>query len=83
MATRTLPALPFSRLPYDGEFIDSLVRMAETAVTRAELISCAGESPESSAGAADGGFPCSKRPTISDPRTGQSWCVVCFEGVIL
>lgn len=88
MAHSTLPVPSPSGFPppYSGEFIDRIVSLADKAITRAELAElsvCAGESHESSVGAADGGFPCSKRPTISDPRTGQSWCVGCFEGVIL
>lgn len=86
MAHGTLAVLPtprFSQLPYGGEMIDRLVQLAELAATRVELSFCSGESSESSIGAADGGEPCRKTPTIHDPRTGQSFCVGCFEGVIL
>lgn len=91
MAHSTLPVLPhpefpqprFSQLPYDGGFIDRLVALAETVATRVELSFCSGESSESSVGAADGGEPCRRIGTIHDSRTGLSWCVGCFEGVIL
>lgn len=86
MAASNLPVSPapnFPHLRYTGDFIDGLMALADRAITASELSSCSGESLESSVGAADGGFPCSKRPTISDVRTGQSWCVGCFEGVIL
>lgn len=85
MAHSTLPVLPTREFPqfYSGEMIDQLVALACTAVTVSELSFCSGESQESSVGAADGGDPCGKRPTISDPSTGLSWCVGCFEGVIL
>lgn len=50
MAHSTLPVLPnreLPRSPYDGHFIDRLVRLAEKAITRAELSPCVHESPES------------------------------------
>lgn len=85
MAHSTLPVPPTPEFPqfYTGDLIDRLVRLTELAVTRVELSFCSGESSESSHGAADGGEPCRKTPTIHDPRTGQSFCVDCFEGVIL
>jgi hypothetical protein len=65
-----------------GNLIDNLFAIVEQVASRAEH-TCCGESAESSAGACDGGEPCRKTATIHDPRTGESWCVGCFEGVIL
>lgn len=83
MAHSTLPVLPhprFPQFPYDGSFIDRLLHLAEVAVS-SEI--CAGESLESSRGASDGGEPCRKKATVHDPRSGRSFCLDCFDGIIL
>jgi hypothetical protein len=63
MASRTLPAFPLSEFPQvftallDHE-IREIERIVASVRERAALPLCSYQSPESSYGACDGGFPC-------------------------
>ena len=64
MAPQTLPAFPFPGFPQAlDSFIGREIAYVERLMAENELPTCMYESPESSVGACDGGFPCNRKAT--------------------
>ena len=79
MAQSTLALSPF---PFFPQIVTEEIRRVDAILARYELSTCQHESPESSYGACDGGFPCRKTATVHDLSTGNEFCLEHFEGVI-
>ena len=86
MAQSTL-ALPtpseFPQPQFGGNLIAGLDSLVSGVFAKNYNFStCAHESPESSYGASDGGFPCRKTAVVHDLSTGEEFCLEHFDGVI-
>jgi len=60
VAQQTLPAFPLPSLP---QFLTAEIARVDRILAASEVPTCLYESPESSVGACDGGFPCHARAT--------------------
>jgi hypothetical protein len=59
--------------------IDALDQIIDRARAKTQLPACCWESPESSWGACDGGFPCYEPATVHELATGLEYCLEHFE----
>lgn len=84
MAQTTVPVLPAPRFPqqaYDGGMLFALDRLVARTLARTELSACSYQSPESSAGACDGGLSCPETATVFALADEQEYCLGHFEEV--